>query len=81
MPPAGQVEARWRFSERRGMVGFAGSGYAAEVFSRVDNRNWIPSYGLGLRFMVLKSKRINMRIDFARWKNSDAVHIAVGEAF
>lgn len=60
---------------------FAGAGYARDVFSEIDNREWIPSYGMGLRFMVLKSKRINMRLDYACSSDSDAIHILVGEAF
>mgnify|MGYP001812238463 FL=1 len=78
---SGQVEARWKFSERWGVVGFAGSGYARDVYSEIENREWIPSYGVGLRFMVLKSKRINMRLDYARSSDSDAIHFLVGEAF
>ena len=78
---SGQAEARWRFSERWGLVGFAGGGYAKDLFSTIDNRSWIPSYGLGLRFMVLKSKRINMRLDYARSLDNDAIHFFVGEAF
>jgi len=78
---SGQVEARWKLSERWGVVGFAGSGYARDVYSEIDNREWIPSYGVGLRFMVLKSKRINMRLDYARSSDSDAIHFLVGEAF
>jgi hypothetical protein len=31
--------------------------------------------------MVLKSKRINMRLDYARSSDSDAIHFLVGEAF
>ena len=78
---SGQVEGRWRLNERWGVVGFAGTGYARDVFSEIDNREWIPSYGVGLRFMVLKSKRINMRLDYARSSDSDAIHFLVGEAF
>ena len=78
---SGQVEGRWRLSERWGLVGFAGTGYARDVYSDIDNREWIPSYGMGVRFMVLKSKRINMRVDYARSSNSDAIHLLVGEAF
>jgi len=78
---SGQVEARWRMSERWGMVGFAGRGYAKELLNQGNAREWIPSYGVGIRFMVLKSKRINLRLDFARSTDSDAVHFAVGEAF
>ncbi len=78
---SGQVEGRWQLNPRWGLVGFAGAGIASEVFSRIDNRQWIPSYGVGLRFMVLKSKRINMRLDYARSSDSDAIHFLVGEAF
>ena len=76
-----QFEARWRWSERWGVVGFAGGGYIDSSFSEVDDSDIIPSYGVGLRFMVLKSKRINMRVDYGRSDNSDAIHLSVGEAF
>ena len=76
-----QVEARWRLNERWGLVGFAGGGYVENVFSDVRGREIIPSYGIGLRFMVLKSKRISIRVDYARSTDSDAVHLSVGEAF
>ncbi len=76
-----QIEARWRLSQRWGVVGFAGGGYIDSSFSGVDDDDIIPSYGVGLRFMVLKSKRINMRVDYARSDNSDAIHLSVGEHF
>ena len=79
---SGQVEARWKLSKRWGVVGFGGGGYSRGNFSERDERTWIPSYGAGLRFMVLPSKRINMRLDYARSKDgSDAIHFLVGEAF
>jgi hypothetical protein len=77
----GQVEARWRMSERWGVVGFAGGGYVDTSFSQVDLHDIIPSYGIGLRFMVLKSKRINIRLDYGRSNDSDAIILSVGEAF
>lgn len=78
---SGQVEARWQLSERWGMVGFAGSGYFGGSFGDFRAREAIPSYGAGIRFSVLKAKRINLRIDYARSNDSDAIHVAVGEAF
>ena len=79
---SGQVEARWKLSRRWGVVGFGGGGYSRGNFSGRDERTWIPSYGVGLRFTVLPSKRINMRLDYARSKDgSDAIHFLVGEAF
>jgi hypothetical protein len=76
-----QVEARWRVYKRWGLVVFAGNGYLDKGFSQVQVHEPIPSYGIGLRFMVLKSKRINIRVDYARSNDSDAIHLSVGEAF
>lgn len=78
---SGQVEARWQLSERWGLVGFAGAGQVGSSFSESELRDSIPSYGVGLRFMVLKAKRINLRVDYARSFDSDAIHVSVGEAF
>ena len=78
---SGQAEARWKLNERWGLVGFAGAGYVANSFSGIRDREAIPSYGVGVRFMVLKAKRINLRLDFARSTDSDAIHFSVGEAF
>jgi hypothetical protein len=78
---SGQVEARWQMSERWGLVGFGGTGYVANSFNGIRDREAIPSYGVGVRLMVLKAKRINLRLDYARSTDSEAIHISVGEAF
>jgi len=78
---SGQVEARWQMSERWGLVGFAGSGQFGGSFNEFRERESIPSYGAGLRFMVLKAKGINVRVDFARSRDDEAIHLSVGEAF
>ena len=78
---SGQIEARWQLSERWGIVGFAGAGNVGSSFNGIREHEAIPSYGAGLRFTVLKAKRINLRLDFARSTDSDAIHISVGEAF
>jgi hypothetical protein len=76
-----QIEARWQVSKKWGLVGFAGAGYINNSFSEVRDREAIPSYGLGLRFMVMTAKRINVRLDYGRSNDSDAVYLSVGEAF
>jgi outer membrane protein assembly factor BamA len=78
---SGQVEVRWQFHRKWGAVAFAGSGYYRDAFSEFREREAIPSYGIGLRFMVLESQRINMRLDYGRSNDSDAVYLSVGEAF
>lgn len=76
-----QAEARWRMSKRWGVVGFGGAGFVGSSFSGVRDNEAIPSFGVGLRFMVLQAKRVNLRLDFAWSKDSDAIHFSVGEAF
>ena len=78
---SGQAEARWQLSPRWGFVGFAGVGYFGSSFNDFRSRESIPSYGAGVRFTVLKAKRINLRVDFARSRDDEAVHVSVGEAF
>jgi len=79
---SGQAEARWHFSPRWGAVAFAGAGWVDQPFSDNGRSDTIPSYGLGIRFMVLESQRINMRLDYGRSSDgSGAIYLAVGEAF
>lgn len=78
---SGQAEARWQLSKRWGAVGFAGAGYVGRSFSDIREREAIPSYGVGLRFSVLPAKGINLRLDYARSTDSEAIHFSVGEAF
>jgi len=76
-----QLEIRWKFHRKWGAVAFAGNGYHRNSFGEFREREAIPSYGIGLRFMVLESQRINMRLDYGRSNDSDAVYLSVGEAF
>jgi hypothetical protein len=78
---SGQIEARWHMSKRWGLVGFVGAGYITNSFSDRGENERVPSYGAGVRFMVLQSKRINLRVDYARSNDSDALYIGVAEAF
>lgn len=76
-----QVEARWNFHKRLGMVGFAGGGIIGDA-TRVSYENdIIPSYGIGLRFMVMKAQRMNLRIDYARSDDTSAWYLGIAEYF
>ncbi len=63
-----QAEFRWRFYRRWGAVAFAGTGSIwgdeNDEYS-FANRNWLPSAGIGARFMISKVKKINLRLDYA----------------
>jgi hypothetical protein len=77
-----QAEIRWRFYKRWGLVGFAGAGRVNDSFGRFGEDETIPSYGAGIRFMVMESQRINVRVDYARSdKGNEAWYLSVTEAF
>jgi len=79
---SGQVEARWQISKRWGAVAFAGAGIVDNPFAGNGRGQTIPSYGAGLRFMVLPSQRINLRVDYGRSDTgAGAWYLAVSEAF
>ena len=76
-----QAEARWKFSKRWGLAAFAGAGELTESLAGNHDYDVIPSYGFGLRFMVSTAQRINMRLDFAWSRDSNAAYLSAGEAF
>jgi hypothetical protein len=52
-----------------------------DSLSGVRDDKAISSYGVGARFMVMKAKRINVRVDYGRSNDSDAWYLSAGEAF
>lgn len=82
---ASQAELRWRIYNSWGAVFFGGTG---SVWGNENNgeeefeRKWLPSAGLGLRYMVSKAKRINMRLDYALGVDGNqGIYFGVMEAF
>jgi hemolysin activation/secretion protein len=77
-----QVEARWKFYKRWGLVAFAGGGQVDDSFGDHGENETIPSYGVGLRWMVLESQRINVRVDYARSNHGNSAwYLSISEAF
>jgi hypothetical protein len=62
-------------------VAFLGGGLSERNYTDLREDNLIPSYGVGIRGMVLQSQRINMRLDYARSDGQDAIYLGVTEAF
>lgn len=82
---ATQAEYRWKFYKKWGAVFFGGTG---SVWGNENNgeeefeRHWLPSAGLGLRFMVSEEKKINMRLDYAIGVDGNqGLYFGVMEAF
>ncbi|WP_158587041.1 BamA/TamA family outer membrane protein [Motilimonas pumila] len=78
---SGQAELRWKAWHDLGLVAFAGLGYDADKVYNLGDSDRIDSVGVGVRYMVLDSQRINLRIDYAHSGNEDAVYLSVTEAF
>ncbi|WP_157826692.1 BamA/TamA family outer membrane protein [Colwellia sp. 12G3] len=76
-----QSELRWRAWHDLGLVAFAGIGYNARSIAQLGDNNSVNSYGLGLRYMLLESQRINFRVDYARSGDDNALYVSVAEAF
>ena len=64
---AWQAEYRWQFYKRFGMVAFGGVGgvWGNEDASAGPSSKFLPSAGMGVRYMVSYVKKINLRIDYA----------------
>ena len=80
---ASQAELRWRFYKRLGGVIFAGTGsvWGNDNEDEFENK-WLPSAGAGLRFMVSKEKKINIRLDYAFGvDDNQGLYFGVMEAF
>ncbi|TYK65289.1 hypothetical protein [Colwellia echini] len=76
-----QTALRWRAWRKLGFVAFVGIGYDAQTIKELGDQSNVNSYGLGMRYMVLESQRINFRVDYARSGDNDALYVSVGEAF
>ncbi|MBB1087244.1 BamA/TamA family outer membrane protein [Lysobacter sp. SG-8] len=76
-----QGEYRWQFARRWGAVFFAGVGDVAPSFGDYRFDDLLPSGGLGLRFKASTEYNVNIRLDYARGKDGDAVYFSIGEAF
>ncbi len=82
---ASQAELRWRIHNKWGAVAFAGTG---SIWGNENNgeeefeRTWLPSGGLGLRYMVSREKKINLRLDYAIGVDGNqGLYFGVMEAF
>lgn len=72
------------FSQKWGVVGFFGSGkiWGSEEAETFRTAEWLPSTGAGIRFRLLKARKINLRLDFAWGKNgNDGIYFGLMEAF
>ena len=81
-----QTEYRWQFHNRLGMVAFGGIGTIwggeSKEEEEVFEKQWLPSVGTGLRFMLSQEKKVNLRLDAAWGVNGEkGLYLGIMEAF
>ena len=79
---ASQVEYRKQFEDSRfGGVIFAGTGDVYNNISDFQLKNLRFNYGAGLRFMIDKTERLNIRLDWGFGQGSNYLYLGIAEAF
>lgn len=79
---AAQVEQRWKFADRWGVVAFAGAGAVTEKIGKAFSNELLGSGGLGLRFQVSESYEVNLALDGVVNLDGDtSLYFRIGEAF
>lgn len=75
-----QSEYRYNLYKKIGAVGFAGMGYAFES-NGIKSSGILPSFGTGIRYLVIPKQRMNIGLDAAIGKNDWGVYFRIGEVF
>ena len=80
---AGQMEYRWQFARRWGVVAFGGvSKLWDDDLEELIEEDLYYSGGAGIRFMVNTDQKINFRIDVAVGNDDNqAIYVGIREAF
>ena len=76
-----QAEYRRHIFWKFGAVAFAGVGSTAPSFKRLTTDNLLPAGGVGVRYEASGRYRVNLRLDYAWGKGSEAFYFTIGEAF
>ena len=80
---AAQVEYRRTFKDSRfGFVAFLGAGDVFSTASELKFKDIKLNYGVGLRFMLDKKEKLNIRFDYGAGNESDGnLYLNIAEAF
>ncbi len=78
---AAQLEFRMPVVGRFGAAAFAGAGTVAPNLSSLTSTTVLPSYGAGVRWLLLPKQGTTVRVDYGMGKNASGLYIAFNEAF
>jgi len=77
----GEVEARWQAFQRWSILGFVGSGRAAEALDELGSAEGRHTFGTGFRYLVARKFGLHSGVDIARGPEDTYVYIQVGSAW
>ncbi len=76
-----QAEYRRHLFWQLGFTLFGDIGQVASRYDRFNANDWRYTYGAGLRLMIDKAQRINLRVDIGIGNNKVLPYFTIGEAF
>jgi hypothetical protein len=76
-----ELELRWNFHERWGLVAFGGAGKAGRSFSELDDAKTILSKGVGFRYLMARKLGLHAGMDFAWGPDESALYFTIGSAW
>jgi hypothetical protein len=76
-----QTEYRLNFYRKWGLVGFAGIATAVAKFSDIPDSQLLPGVGVGLRYRMLPSEKVNIGVDVGVGRGDYSLTFRIGEAF
>lgn len=76
-----EAEYRWTFQGRWGLAAFAGFGFVGPDWSVFSTADILPAAGLGLRYRLIETYKINARVDYGWGQDDQALFISIGEAY
>lgn len=77
-----QMEYRAKIFWRVGLAAFGGISLVYPNFKSIESKNFKPNAGIGLRFMVDKKEKTNLRLDYAIGANGQSgFYVSFGESF
>lgn len=76
-----QAELRQNIYKKLGMIGFLGVGSAVNEFSDIGDAAFLPSIGVGVRYLMIAKEKINVGVDVGVGKDDWSLTFRIGEAF
>jgi len=76
-----EAEYRWNFWRRWGAAAFAGAVWNADRIGDMSLEGTLPGAGVGVRFRIIETYRINARIDYGWGRHDQAIYFAIGEHY